>query len=518
MENRHNLIRILVVDDEADWRRLLRMILKRHLGKAVQVTAVKDYEKACSAVLRQSYDLVSLDLKLSPDEFVGSYSGRALLESIRKESKDPNCGLIVLSGYGTEDIAIESLRDYEVDDYIKKPEVDPNNPQRYVNAVKKALRLSLLRRAAAEIDNRILLTLSFNRQALKDGELKTPGRVTKSHASPRASLNITRLSNVADNIGQKIIYGRKGAWRSIAKKVGRDLYQFLKNSPTTYDLFMLGREQAATSSSTLHLQFSGPLQNVKLPFELMYEEDYLVFNHIITRGLSEGTRNSERFHEFINSLYGKEKSGKPNAHPLQVVVVGANVLAATPKCEEEARAVAKSIKRNLELLDIPHHVKLLIGRKDATYPNLEANLRDGCHIFHFAGHANYVKSVPEKSVIYLYDKEVSAAGMKSLLRKRDVRLAFLSCCLGAHVGSGMGRGDFYGFLDALSKTGVQTILGYRWPVSDYSASLLAETFYENLFRNFCPAQSLYLARDRAASKIGRDEDVWASPILLMQNY
>jgi CHAT domain-containing protein len=281
---------------------------------------------------------------------------------------------------------------------------------------------------------------------------------------------------------------------------------------------VLGREHAATSLGTLHLQFSGPLQNVKLPFELMYEKDYLVFNHIITRGLSEGASNSERFHEFINSLCRKEKSGNRNVNPLQAVVVGANVHATTPRCEEEARSVAKSIKRNLELLDIPVNVKLLVGRKDATYSNLEANLRDGCHIFHFAGHANYVKSVPEKSVIYLYDKEVSAASMKSLLRKRDVRFAFLSCCLGAHVGSGTGRGDFYGFLDALSQTGVQAILGYRWPVNDYSASLLAEQFYENLFRNFCPAQSLYLARDRAASKIGRDEDVWASPILLMQNY
>lgn len=508
----------MVVDDEADWRRLLRRILKRYLGKAVQLSAVANYEKARSAVLKQSYDLVSLDLKLSPDEFVESYSGRALLESIRKESKEPNCGLIVLSGYGTEDIAVESLRDYRVDDFIKKSEVDLDEPHRYVNAVKKAVRLSLLRRAAAEVNNRTLLTFVFNKQGLKDGELRTPGRVTKRPAPTRASLNVTRLSNLADDIGQKIIHGRKGTWRSVAKKVGRDLYQFLKNSPTIYDLFVIGSELAATSSSTFHLQFSGPLQNMKLPFELMYEEDYLVFNHIITRGLSEGTRNSERFHEFIGSLCGKEKSAKPNVNPLQVMVVGANVLATTPMCEEEARTVAKSIKRNLELLDIPHNLKLLVGRKDATYPNLEANLRDGCHIFHFAGHANYVKSIPEQSVIYLYDREVSAASMKSLLRKKDVRFAFLSCCLGAHVGSGAGRGDFYGFLDALSKTGVQAVLGYRWPVSDYSASLLAEQFYENLFRNFCPAQSLYIARDRAASKIGRDEDIWASPILLMQNY
>ena len=65
MENRHNLVRILVVDDEPVWRRLLRMFLKRHLGKAVQVTAVKGYDEARSEVLRRSYDLVSLDLKLS---------------------------------------------------------------------------------------------------------------------------------------------------------------------------------------------------------------------------------------------------------------------------------------------------------------------------------------------------------------------------------------------------------------------------------------------------------------------
>ena len=515
--SRQNLIRILLVDDDPVWRKLLRSILKRHLGNAVQIAVAADYDEARAAVFKRSYDLISLDLQLAKSEAMGTYSGRSLLEIIRRESREPDCGLIVLSGYGTEDIAVESLRDYRVDDFIKKSRVDITKPELYVEAVKKALRRSLLHRAAADVNNRILLTLSFNKQGLSDGELRAPGRVTRSTKTSPQRLNVAHLSDVVDEIGYQILYGRKGAWRSTARKVGRELYQNFKNLSPIYDLFLIGRELAARSTNTFHLQFSGPSENVRLPFELLYDEEYLVFNHIITRGLSEGTRSSERFHEFIDRLCKKEKPQQNTRH-LEVVIVGANMIETTPRCEDEAETVATSIKKSLELLNIPHNIKLLVGRKDATYRNLDTVLRDGCHIFHFSGHANYVKSTPEKSVIYLYDREVSAASMKSLFRNKEVRLAFLSCCLGAYLENRKGRGEFYGFFDALSKSGIPAILGYRWPVNDDSAKLLAEHFYENLFRNFCPARSLHLARDHAASEIGRDEDIWASAVLLLQNY
>lgn len=514
--SRQNHVRILLVDDDPVWRKLLRSILRRHLGKVVQIAVAANYDQARTAIFKRSYDLISLDLQLAKSEALGAYSGQSLLEIIRRESKEPDCGLIVLSGYGTEDIAVESLRDYRVDDFIKKSRVDINKPDAYVEAVKKALRRSLLQRAAADVNNRILLTLGFSKLGLNDGELRMPGRITKSTKPSPHRLDVAHLFQVGEEIEQQILYGRKGAWRSTARKVGRELYQNLKKASPIHDLFLIGRELAG-STNTFHLQFSGPSENVGLPFELMYDEDYLVFNHIITRGLSEGTRSSERFHEFVDRLCRNEKPQKNTRH-LEVVVVGANMIETTPRCEDEAQAVATSIEKSLDLLNIPHNIKLLVGRKNALYQKLETSLRDGCHIFHFSGHANYVRSNPEKSVIYLYDRAVSAASMKSIFRNKDVRLAFLSCCLGAYLENKKGRGEFYGFFDALSKSGIPAILGYRWPVSDESAKLLAEHFYENLFRHFCPARSLYLARDRAASEIGRDEDIWASPVLLMQNY
>lgn len=516
MDNHYQPLRILVVDDDPVWRKLLRLIIRRHLGRAVQVSVAGNYQKAQAAVCKESYDLVSLDLRLSEAEYGNSYSGRSLLEDIRKESKEPCCGLIILSGFGTEDIAVESLRDYHVDDFIKKSRVSFGDPSVYVAAVKKALLRSLLVRASTAVKDRAVLTISSNRRRLIDAELKAPNRLTKSPKISTRAFDTAYLLASADQIGQRIVCGRKGAWRNAAKKVGRELFDNLRRASPIYDLLVMGRELVAASPRTLQLEFSGPLPNVKIPFELMYDEDYIAFSHMITRNVSEGTRRSERFHEFIERLFAKEKQRGSKPRHLQAIIMGVNTLESTPRCEEEARTIAKSFENNLGLLDVPLDVTLLVG-KDATYRNLENRLRDGCHIFHFAGHANYVKSLPEESAIYLFDRRVSAASIRSLFRGKDTQFVFLSCCLSARVEARPGRGDFYGFLDAFYRAGVPTILGYRWPVIDYSANLLAMHFYECLFRNFCPAQSLFQARELAASEIGRDEDVWASPVLFMQN-
>ena len=117
--------------------------------------------------------------------------------------------------------------------------------------MKKALRQSLLRRAAAEVENRTMLTLVFDRHGLKGGELRVPGRVTRSPVASRPFPNLTHLLNAADAIGQKIVRGRKGAWRSAAREVGRDLYRFLKNTPAAYDLLVIGRDDRHLSACSI---------------------------------------------------------------------------------------------------------------------------------------------------------------------------------------------------------------------------------------------------------------------------
>jgi CHAT domain-containing protein len=97
-------------------------------------------------------------------------------------------------------------------------------------------------------------------------------------------------------------------------------------------------------------------------------------------------------------------------------------------------------------------------------------------------------------------------------------MVFLNCCLGARNASHVGRGDFYGMLEAVARAGVPTVLGYRWTVLDSSAMRLAEAFYETLWRTFSPGEALLEARIQATlGPKGLDDETWAAPVLVVQN-
>jgi len=105
-----NANRILVVDDEADIRRLLQEILTEE-GYEVDVAA--NAEQARAALARQSPDLVLLDIWM-PDT-----DGITLL---REWSADPAtaCPVVMMSGHGTVETAVEATRLGAVD-FIEKP-------------------------------------------------------------------------------------------------------------------------------------------------------------------------------------------------------------------------------------------------------------------------------------------------------------------------------------------------------------------------------------------------------------
>lgn len=100
---------ILIVEDEAPLGESLSIALRR---AGYDVTNVGTVERAQAALGQQVFDLAIVDLRL-PDG-----DGLTLLESLRAHS--PETGAIVMTAYGSVDVAVEAMR-AGVFDFLEKP-------------------------------------------------------------------------------------------------------------------------------------------------------------------------------------------------------------------------------------------------------------------------------------------------------------------------------------------------------------------------------------------------------------
>ena len=100
--------RVLVVDDELGPRESLRMILR----PTYEVATAADGSEALEVLRTMPVDLVTLDLNMP------GIQGEELMRVIRREF--PRVELIVITGYGSVDSAVEALR-FGICDYIQKP-------------------------------------------------------------------------------------------------------------------------------------------------------------------------------------------------------------------------------------------------------------------------------------------------------------------------------------------------------------------------------------------------------------
>ncbi len=101
---------VLVVDDEADIRALIQDILS---DEGYGVTAAADAGEARDARATNKYDLILLDIWM-PDT-----DGITLLREW-SEGGDLNCPVVIMSGHGTVDTAVEATR-LGAFDYVEKP-------------------------------------------------------------------------------------------------------------------------------------------------------------------------------------------------------------------------------------------------------------------------------------------------------------------------------------------------------------------------------------------------------------
>jgi two-component system nitrogen regulation response regulator NtrX len=105
-----NQARILVVDDEPDIRELVCEILQ---DEGYDVTVAEDGEAARTAYARSAPDLVLLDIWM-PD-----VDGITLLKEW-SAGKGPICPIVIMSGHGTVETAVEATR-LGAHDFVQKP-------------------------------------------------------------------------------------------------------------------------------------------------------------------------------------------------------------------------------------------------------------------------------------------------------------------------------------------------------------------------------------------------------------
>jgi len=102
------LPRLLIVDDELGVRESLRAIL----GSEYDVLTASNGPDALEIVRREPIDVVTLDLRMP------GQGGISVLEAIK--SHDPDIEVLIITGYGSFDTAVQGLRHHAFD-YLAKP-------------------------------------------------------------------------------------------------------------------------------------------------------------------------------------------------------------------------------------------------------------------------------------------------------------------------------------------------------------------------------------------------------------
>src|SRR5256885_15111276 len=96
--------RILIADDQPDVLTALRLLLK---GESFDITPASSPAAVLKTVERQELDLVLIDLNYTRDTTSGS-EGLELLSRIRVI--DPTLPVVVMTAWGSVDVAVEAMR------------------------------------------------------------------------------------------------------------------------------------------------------------------------------------------------------------------------------------------------------------------------------------------------------------------------------------------------------------------------------------------------------------------------
>jgi len=147
--------RILVVDDEVEFRDVYRIILE---DKGYETYLVSSGEECLGILKEQSFDLVLTDLKME------GISGIELLKKIREEKH--SCELILVTGFGTVESAVNAMKLGAFGYFIKG-----NDPEVLLKEIEKLVKIKKLEKDNILIRNKLInfnYLLESNNDKFKD--------------------------------------------------------------------------------------------------------------------------------------------------------------------------------------------------------------------------------------------------------------------------------------------------------------------------------------------------------------
>ncbi len=132
---------ILIIDDNPDDRTLARRKLEQEFAKP-QIQEISDATELERALAERNFDLVVTDYQLRWAD------GLTILRDVKE--RYPDCPVVMFTGTGNEEVAVEAMK-AGLDDYIIK---SPKHYARLAVAVRAAVERSLQRQALLEAQNR----------------------------------------------------------------------------------------------------------------------------------------------------------------------------------------------------------------------------------------------------------------------------------------------------------------------------------------------------------------------------
>ena len=144
-----NPIPLLIVEDNPIYAEILRQLLQvLSTDMQFEVHWVDNAEKAQAAIQQKAYELVLLDYRLPTAD------GLTVLAGVRGLPDDRQPAVIMLTGMGREEIAVEAMK-RGAKDYLSKDDLDTTSLLRAITSAIERRRLETeLRRSAAELRER----------------------------------------------------------------------------------------------------------------------------------------------------------------------------------------------------------------------------------------------------------------------------------------------------------------------------------------------------------------------------